>query len=108
MVRGSGSIGIRKTLHEMIAQVGAEKVFGHTKFMPGRAPARLEVIKSSTFSPNDPNVADMLAHAKKCKAVELVWVLRFEKEAKPLMPYGIAVESRKQLLFTAEGSIVLA
>ena len=63
MVRGSGAAGARKTLHDMIAQGGAEQVFGHKKFtVPGKAPAKLDVSKSSTFIPNDPKVADMLVH----------------------------------------------
>jgi hypothetical protein len=96
------------TLKECIASTKAERAIGHGKFPAGKPPVHLVVQKTISFFATDSKVQSLLKALPKCDALTRVWILKHDEKENSLLPWGLAVMVKKQLIVPKDKIVELS
>jgi len=96
------------TLKECIASTKAERAIGHGKFPAGKPPVHLVVQKTISFFATDSKVQSLLKALPKCDALTRVWILKHDEKENSLLPWGLAVMVKKQLIVPKDNVIEIS
>ena len=104
----SGKLGPHMSLFEYIQKSGATSVVRHgpSPFPGKKAPQELTPSADLEFIPKEASLGVLVAFCSARTDIQLVWLVRLNAD-KAVVPHGIVVCTKKQLIMPASGRLPL-